>query len=184
MDSISKKSKDVEYEAGEKLASVVSSFMPYIEKKIAGLNLPGLESDDLRQEAFMALFSAIESFSEDRGAVFSTYAISCINNRLADAVRRSSSGKNRILNESVPFPEDDDIDDLFSGESPEETAILKEEYLRIRKKMDKVLSDLERECLIMYSSGYSYSEIAEKMDVAPKTVGNAIQRARKKLRQE
>ena len=184
MDSISKKKKAGEYETGEKLAAVVSSFMPYIEKKIAGLDLPGLESDDLRQEAYMALFSAIESFSGDRGAVFSTYAISCINNRLADAVRRSSSGRNRILNESVPFPEDDDVNDLFYDESPEETAILREEYLRIREKMDRVLSARERDALILYSSGYSYSEIAEKTGMTPKAVGNAIQRARKKLRQE
>ncbi|MBR4929067.1 MAG: sigma-70 family RNA polymerase sigma factor, partial [Oscillospiraceae bacterium] len=105
-------------------------------------------------------------------------------NRLADAVRRSSSGRNRILNESVPFPEDDDVNDLFYDESPEETAILREEYLRIREKMDRVLSAREREALILYSSGYSYSEIAEKTGMTPKAVGNAIQRARKKLRQE
>ena len=61
---------------------------------------------------------------------------------------------------------------------------LREEYLRIREKMDRVLSVREKEALILYSSGYSYSEIAEKTGTTAKAVGNAIQRARKKLRQE
>ena len=120
----------------------------------------------------------------ETGAPFFSLKLRYEGDRLADAVRRSSSGRNRILNESVPFPEDDDVNDLFYDESPEETAILREEYLRIREKMDRVLSAREREALILYSSGYSYSEIAEKTGMTPKAVGNAIQRARKKLRQE
>ncbi len=171
-------------ESNKRLASVVNSMMPYIEQKISGLNLPGLDKDDLRQEAFVALFSAIESFDSSRGAVFSTYAITCINNRLADAVRISSNGKNRLLNESLPLSYEDDPAVTVAEGSPEETAIAREEFVRVRKKMDTVLSDFEREVLLMYSSGYRYAEIAEKKNTTAKAVSNAIQRARKKLRQE
>lgn len=171
-------------ESNKRLASVVNSFMPYIEQKISGLNLPGLDKDDLRQEAFVALFSAIESFDSSRGAAFSTYAITCINNRLADAVRVSSNGKNRLLNESVSLSDEDDPVSVIGEASPEESAIAREEFMRVRNKMDAVLSDFEREALVMYSSGYRYAEIAERLNTTPKAVSNAIQRARKKLRQE
>ncbi|MBP0968900.1 MAG: sigma-70 family RNA polymerase sigma factor [Oscillospiraceae bacterium] len=171
-------------EGNKRLASVVSSFMPYIEQKISGLSLPGLDRDDLRQEAFVALFSAIESYDSSKGALFSTYAITCINNRLADAVRKASSGKNRVLNESVPLSDEEDQVSVISEESPEETAIVREEYMQILEKMDTILSDFEREVLVMYSCGYKYAEIAERKNTTAKAVSNAIQRARKKLRQE
>ena len=171
-------------DANKRLASVVSSFMPYIERKISGLSLPGLDRDDLRQEAYVALFSAIESYDGSRGAGFSTYAITCINNRLADTVRRASSGKNKVLNESLSLSDDDDPQTVMAEDSPEEAAIVREEYLRVLERMDALLSDLERESLMMYASGYSYAEIAEKINTTPKAVSNAIQRARKKLKKE
>ncbi len=171
-------------DANKRLASVVSSFMPYIERKISGLSLPGLDRDDLRQEAYVALFSAIESYDGSRGAGFSTYAITCINNRLADTVRRSSNGRNKALNESTALPDDDDDTVLSAADSPEEAAIVREEYMRVLEKMGSLLSELERKSLLMYASGYSYAEIAEKMDTTPKAVSNAIQRARKKLKTE
>jgi len=165
------------------LAAVLSSFVPYIERRISGLSLPGLEKDDLLQEAFMALFSAIETYDSGKGASFSTYAIACINNRLADSVRTVSNMGNRPLNESLPLPETDDGPEFVSDESPEEAAILKEEYSRVRERMTDILTELEREALLLYSVGYSYAEIAERMNTTSKSVGNAIQRARRKLKE-
>ena len=108
------------------LARMVNSFVPYIEQKIARLNVPGLDRDDLRQEAFVALFSAVEAFDESRGAGFSTYAIACINNRLADAVKAAARQKNRPLNDSLSLSDDDHPLELVSPVSPEEKAIVKE----------------------------------------------------------
>lgn len=171
-------------DSGVHLATVVSSFLPYIEKKISGLSLPGLDKDDLRQEAFVALFSAIETFDDSRGTGFSTYAITCINNRLVDAVRSASSTRNKLLNESISLSDEEDSVISDSKISPEDTAILKEEYARIMARMSSKLSELERDSLLLYSSGYSYAEIAEKKNTTVRAVGNAIQRARKKLRKE
>ena len=166
------------------LARMVNSFVPYIEQKIARLNVPGLDRDDLRQEAFVALFSAVESFDESRGAGFSTYAIACINNRLADAVKAAARQKNRPLNDSLSLSDDDHPLELVSPVSPEETAIVKEEYRAVQSRINGLLSALERETLSLWLEGYNYSEIARHLGTTPKAVGNALQRARRKLKQE
>ena len=56
---------------GSTLSAVIDSFMPYIEKKAYGLNVPGLDINDFRQEAIIALASAIETYDESRDARFS-----------------------------------------------------------------------------------------------------------------
>ena len=158
--------------------------MPYIEKKAYGLNLPGIDINDLKQEAKIALISAIESYDENKGAVFSTYVITCINNRLTDLVRNSASTRNRMLNESLSLSGEDDQIANAVVDSPEDTAILKDEYLRLLERIRSELSELERDSLLMFTSGYSYQEIADMKGTTPKAIGNALQRARTKLKKD
>ena len=47
---------------------------------------------------------------------------------------------------------------------------------------DRILSGLEFKVLAFYLSGRTYEEIAEKLEISPKMVDNALQRARKKLK--
>ena len=54
-----------------KLAKVISDMTPYIEEKISSMDVPGYDRDDLRQEALIALFSAVETYRSDGGASFS-----------------------------------------------------------------------------------------------------------------
>ncbi|MBQ4093618.1 MAG: sigma-70 family RNA polymerase sigma factor [Oscillospiraceae bacterium] len=169
---------------GAPLAKLVASFLPYIEQKISTLSIPGQDRDDLRQEAFVALFSAIESYEDGRGAEFSTYAIACINNRLADAARAASRLKNKPLNESVSLSDEAHPIQLASSLSLEDMAIVKEEYRTVQSRIQALLSALERETLSLWLAGYDYGEIARRLGTTPKSVGNALQRARRKLKQE
>lgn len=164
------------------LSLVIQSFQPYIEGKIRSFSIPGQELDDLRQEAYVALLSAIGSYDEHRGSSFSTYAIACINNRFNDAIKSAGRQKNRILNESVSLTEDENRPDLFAVDSPEEIAIGWDEYRRIRESIDRDLSETERNVLNLWIDGYTYDEITESLGMSPKAVNNALQRARKKLK--
>ena len=156
------------------LSLVIQSFRPYIEGKIRSLSIPGQELDDLRQEAYVALLSAIGSYDEHRGSSFSTYAIACINNRFNDAIKIAGRQKNRILNEDRP--------ELFSNDSPEEIAIGWDEYRRIRESIEKDLSETERSVLNLWIDGFTYEEIGDALSMSVKSVNNALQRARKKLK--
>ena len=164
------------------LVMVIESFRPYIESKIAGMSVPGMDRDDLRQEAYVALLSAVGSYDEKVGSRFSTYAIACINNRFADAVKAASRQKNRILNESVSFSDSDHFKEPFSNDSLEDIAIRNEEYRDLRERIETLLSEKERRALRLWLRGYGYDEIGEILGITQKSVGNALQRARRKLK--
>ena len=164
------------------LALVIKSFRPYIEQKVSGMRVPGADRDDLCQEAYVALLSAIGSYDEQKGASFSTYAITCINNRLADAVKTANRQKNRVLNDSVSLTDDSNPVEIISYESPEKQTLDQEQYLELMHKIEDVLSEKEKKVLLLWVDGYDYTEIAEMLDMPVKSVDNALQRARRKLR--
>lgn len=164
------------------LTLVLNSFRPYIEQKVAGIRVPGIDHDDLCQEAYVALLSAIGSYDEQKGTSFSTYAIACINNRLTDAVKTANRRKNRILNDSVSLTDDSNPVEIISFESPEEVTLDQEQYHELMQRIENELSRKERQVLLLWVDGYDYVEIGEKLGLPVKSVDNALQRARRKLK--
>ena len=65
----------------------------WVIRSFIGVNegVCGLEYDDLYQEGCIALWQAAESFDEQRGAQFHSYAISVIRNHLLDYCRKIQS---------------------------------------------------------------------------------------------
>ena len=57
----------------------------------------------------------------------------------------------------------------------------REETLRLQKWLEHILTPLEKRVLFYHLSAYSYEEIAQKLEIGPKTVDNALQRIRRKL---
>ena len=57
----------------------------------------------------------------------------------------------------------------------------REETLRLQKWLEHILTPLEKRGLFFHLSAYSYEEIAQKLEIGPKTVDNALQRIRRKL---
>ena len=165
-----------------KLAKVISDMTPYIEEKISSMDVPGYDRDDLRQEALIALFSAVETYRPDGGASFSTYAVSCINNRLTDAARKASAQGNRPLNESEQLEEE--AEEADAAPSPEDMAALREELRRALEDMREKLSAFECRVMTLWLQGYSAGEIGQMTGKSPRSVSNALDRARRKLRNE
>ena len=61
--------------------------------------------------------------------------------------------------------------------------IFKQYYSELFKKIDSVLTDKENTVFQMYINEMSYKDIAEKLKISEKSVDNAIQRARRKIKQ-
>lgn len=139
------------------------------------------EREDLWQEGLLGLYIAAITYEEGGAASFSTYAGVCVYRRMADAARKHSSGKNRLLNESLPL-ESADASGAAAKESPEALIELRENFQGIRQKMEEVLSPLERRALILYVSGCEREEIPQKAGMSLKTFDNALHRARHKLK--
>ena len=68
-------------------------------------------------------------------------------------------------------------------DNPEAIVIAKEDQKKMEERLDLILSPLERNALFYYLSGCNYDEIGRHLNTTAKTVDNALQRVRRKLKQ-
>lgn len=139
---------------------------------------PVTDSDDLRQEAMLSLVKAIETFDPSREVRFSTYAETCIVNRM----KTVCTVKKTAPKISDSLEDMDEYETPSEEETPESILLYKELLSELKKSVGSVLSAAERQSFILYMQGMSYRGIAEKLGISEKAVDNAIQRARRKLR--
>jgi RNA polymerase sporulation-specific sigma factor len=69
------------------------------------------------------------------------------------------------------------------AESPEQTVIEQELWEEYKKRLEGMLSGMEHEVLDLYLEGQGYTQIAHRMGKTPKSIDNALQRIRQKIRQ-
>lgn len=145
------------------------------------------DTDDLVQEGMIGVFKAISTYNGKSS--FKNYAYKCIKTSILSAVKKSSRLKNKPLFNYVSLSEtaegnDADKSPFLSDDSfdPEERYINSEAEKELKSRIRSKLSDLEFDILALYLSGYSYREIAERTGKNAKSIDNAIQRIRKKLR--
>ncbi len=148
-----------------------------VNKAVRRFFLPSGDTDDLVQEGMVALFNAIMNYDEKAGASFTTFAYICVRKRIIDLIRKSSSGKNRALNDSVPL---DDVE-IASG-NPETVYIEEERETLLMREIESVLSEEEQRIFYAYLDGDSYREIAASLSVSTKKVDNTLQKIRKSLK--
>lgn len=157
--------------------------MPYIRKRASRIKSVGLAYDDIVQEGLIGLLSAVDRFEEGRGASFETFAITCIDNRISSALRQDSRRKNRPLNNYTSLFDEERVGWKVSvSGSPEDLYILREEVREIMERIRRSLSSFEKDVLSLYLDGYSYLAISELLSSSHKSVDNALQRARRKLK--
>lgn len=143
------------------------------------------DAEDYAQEGMLGLLAAVTSFQQGKAAGFRTYAVVCIRNRMRTVSRmeRSASRSAGSGDVSLDDPESS-IGELLAddSETPEQAFIEKERISELYAKLADVLSKQEREIFWLSVSGLSYEEIAGRLRIPSKSVDNAIQRARRKLR--
>lgn len=165
---------------GDKSAEIIilKKYSPLAKSVSAGFFLIGGTGEDLFQEAMVGLYSAISGYSAQNGANFKTYAYRCMRNAVIDAVKKSTAAKNKALNDSVPIVE---ISGELSPSGPEDELIRHEERREFLQKISKLLSSFEFKAIVMYLDGLSSAEIASAMNKSPKSVDNALTRAKNKI---
>ena len=82
---------------------------------------------------------------------------------------------------SLSEEEQEDIEGNWM-ESPEAIIIDQESTRALEQEIQKVLSPMENKVLNYYLRGYNYIKIAKLMDKTPKSIDNALQRIRGKIR--
>ena len=162
---------------------LMNKYKYLVRKKARVLFLEGGDTEDLLQEGMWGLFKAIREYQPARGASFATFADVCVRRQLYSAIAAAGRNKHRPLNESLSLSEmEENKVHLSAGPDPEYVVLREEEQAELQKKVWEALSPLEKKVLELYLSGMDYLQIAEKLGRTGKSIDNALQRIRNKIK--
>jgi RNA polymerase sigma-70 factor (ECF subfamily) len=134
------------------------------------LGLTSDEAQDVVQDAFLSLQQHLASGRPQdniRSWVF----------RVAhNQARNRQSSYHRRFGE----PLDDGINSIADQATPERLVLEKEKFRQLGKAI-QLLTESERECLLLRAGGLRYREIGEVLGIPTSTVGDTVERAVKKL---
>lgn len=151
-------------------SELIYRFFPLIKSKAAAICPDPSAYDDFIQEGMLGLLSAVRSFKDDKSSKFSSFAYSCIVNRMKTAA---------VKLRGQQFAEDNsDNEEPASTLTPENIIIQRE----ILKELENTLSPMEKRCFLLHISGLSFEEIGTRLGISRKSAENAAGRAGAKLR--
>lgn len=150
----------------------------------------GLEWNDLVQEGMLGLSTAIDSYRPERDVSFYTFASTCIKNRMLTAISTAKRLKQKILNDSLSFEQWNTHEESYVMDAWMADYSTNPEFILIDSEMEKdmiaavkqELTDLEQQVFDLKLSGFDYKEIAALLDKTPKSIDNALQRMKSKVK--
>lgn len=154
-------------------------YLPKIRTMTYSFQGLGYDIDDLVQEATIGFFTAINVYDFESSA-FSTFCYTCMR-RMLVALLRKNIRKKSMPTDLVIYT-DESFFELPAPDDPEAEFIAREDFERLQKRIQTELSSTERDVLYYYLSGFDYKDIAFRLKINKKSVDNALQRIRKKLR--
>ena len=137
---------------------------------LACLGLSADESQDVVQDAFLSLHKHLAAGGSQEN--IRSWIFRVAHNR---ARNRQSRYERRFA-----APLEERIDSI-ADESTPESAVLEQEKLQQLRKAIGLLTEAERECLLLRAGGLRYREIGEVLGVPTSTVADTVDRAIKKL---
>ncbi|MBQ9940653.1 MAG: sigma-70 family RNA polymerase sigma factor [Clostridia bacterium] len=164
----------------ESFKHILSLFSGMLHGILRSCGATADEYDDLYQEAQVGLYKAVMTYNREHSS-FSTYAYICVQSSVLSFMRKTRSRGN-IPTGLISSMSADLKGSVMSFITPETKLLDKESISLIVKKIGNSLSPFERKVLFLYLADKSYLEIAKELGKNKKSVDNAIQRIRKKLR--
>ena len=174
---------------------LIERYKPIVKRLAKAYYIVGADREDLVQEGMIGLYKAVVDYRSDMGARFRSFAHLCMVRQITDAVRASLRDKQKPLNQAVSLdqviPDEDGVErsmiDLLPDEtslSPEERAVSQSAEKELLNMIEGRLSKMERKVLLLYLKDPDYQAIAKELGMSPKAVDNAIQRIRRKVREQ
>ena len=159
---------------------ILNKYKPMVRSVSRTYFLLGGDSDDIVQEGMIGLYRAVCSFSANEGASFTTYAGVCVRRQICTAIKTAARKKHQPLNDYVSLDSHKNGTELFSD--PESIIENNEWRENLYKEIEEKLSKFEKNVLKEYLRGGTYEEIGAIFGKETKSIDNAIQRIRKKLK--
>lgn len=157
----------------EQARSVLSARFFYTRG--AGVSVAYLDSDDFVQEGMLGFLRAVDTYDFSRGVPFEAYAFRCMQNSINTAAG--------ISRNEIPVGMGSEFTEVSDEEEDPLKQILAGEHLNeVLNACEITLSDVEKTVVFFRAGGMSYEEIGKRLNMSAKSVDNALQRARKKLK--
>lgn len=164
---------------------LIDKYKSMVRQKARVLYLVGGEQDDLIQEGMIGLFKAVRDYHTEKDASFRTFAQLCVDRQMYHAIQSSNRQKHQPLNSYVSMSSEEWENEVRTmlQQSPENIVIAQENAAHLESKIRNQLSKFENQVLDMYLDGDNYLTIADKMGKTPKSIDNALQRIRMKVKE-
>lgn len=179
----------------EAMEEMLNRYKNMVRGKAAALYLVGADKEDLIQEGMIGLFKAIREYRPEKNDSFAAFAGLCITRQMYSAIKSSNTKKNQPLNNYIPIDLFETAEEAEPGsaggalegmeswqKNPENSVLDKERANQLEEVFYTNLSKMEQQVLAYYTAGFPYQRIAELMEKEPKSIDNALQRIRKKLK--
>lgn len=150
----------------------------------------GLEIEDLIQEGYLGLYSAVETYDTNNNVLFYTYAIISIRSKILNSLTLKSAGKHKGLNQSVSLSSQiSNEDDGILMDILEDKNALSPHLMIEINEMEHIIRDFLWSLDFSHSlifelkmNGFKNRDIVELLDIPLKYVSNVLFRIRIKLR--
>jgi len=174
---------------GDKIAEeyLINRYKSLARSKVKIYFILGADKEDVVQEGMIGIFKAIRDYDHKAGTTFGTFASLCVKRQIINAIKTADRNKNRLLNESYSIDADSQNESVeydnipITNDLDTESKILYNEFFDFMSSDNGIFSEFERDVWFLKYDGNSYVEIAERLNKAPKTVDNALQRIKRKM---
>lgn len=148
----------------------------------------GLGKEDLEQEGYIALLSALDNYNPNKNVLFYTYVSAAIRRKMQNLIRSGLSQKHQILNSSISLDQEinEEGTNLFSFIEDKDTLTPLEE-LEIKENINRlkyILYDLpiiEASILELKMNNFKMYEISELLGISATTIRNINSKIKKNL---
>ena len=134
------------------------------------LGLSADEAQDVMQDAFVSLHRHLASGGSQEN----------IRSWLFRVAHNGARNRQHSYYRRFGKPLDPQLDSIADEATPEQVVLEKEKF-RLLGKAIQLLTESERECVLLRAGGLRYREIAEVLGIPTSTVSDTVDRAIKKL---
>jgi len=134
------------------------------------LGLSADEAQDVVQDAFLRLHRHLASGGSQEN----------IRSWLFRVSHNAARNRQNRYDRRFAKPLDESLHAALDEATPERAMLEKERFRALRKAI-RLLSESERECLLLRAGGLRYREIGEILGLSTSTVGDTVERAIRKL---
>ena len=175
------------------IVKIVQQYSPYAKFLSKKYFVKDGTGDDLFEEGVIGILQACKNYKGDSlfDEKFGSFVKLCIKRQILDAIKKSNTQKNKVLNESISYSSlyldgnEKSMLETFSDRNfssdPLDFFIDKEKIEEKLMICKKELNEFENQVLRLYLDGQKQSEIAKSLNQDVKKIENTLQRIKTKV---